>query len=59
MMNLLKIITTLILLGLFSNVKAQGYCDGPNESEDSNGVISLVGDDSGIECNFPHRMNIR
>jgi hypothetical protein len=52
MMNLLKIITTLTLLGFFSNVKAQGYCDGPNESEDSNGVISLVGDDNGIECEF-------
>ena len=52
MMNWLKIITTLIILGLFSNANAQGYCDGPNESEDSDGVITLVGDDSSIECNF-------
>ena len=52
MMNWLKIIATLTMLSFFSNANAQGYCDGPNESEDSDGVITLVGDDSGIECNF-------
>lgn len=52
MKNWIKIIVTLTTLGFFSNLSAQGYCDGPNESEDSNGVISLVGSDQNINCEF-------
>jgi hypothetical protein len=52
MSNWLKIIVTLTILGLFSNANAQGYCDGPNESEDSDGVITLQGTESGIDCAF-------
>ena len=52
MSNWLKIIVTLTILGLFSNANAQGYCDGPNESEDSDGVITLQGTEGGIDCAF-------
>jgi len=52
MRNWLKIIVTLTILGLFSNANAQGYCDGPNESEDSDGVITLQGTEGGIDCAF-------
>ena len=52
MRNWLKIIVTLTILGLFSNANAQGYCDGPNESEDSDGVITLQGTQDDIDCAF-------
>ena len=52
MRNWLKIIVTLTILGLFSNANAQGYCDGPNESEDSDGVITLQGTEGNIDCAF-------
>ena len=54
MMNWLKIISILtILLGFFSNVKAQGYCDSAGASEDTNGILTFSGSvDNMGNCNF-------
>ena len=52
MMNWLKIIAALTMFGFLSNANAQGYCDGPNESEDSDGVITLQGTQDDIDCAF-------
>ena len=51
-MNWIKIIAALTMFGFFSIVNAQGYCDGPNESEDSDGVITFQGTQDDIDCAF-------
>jgi len=52
MMKLIKLFSALIMLTVFSNANAQGYCDGPNESEDSDGVITFSGSQDDIDCAF-------
>lgn len=53
MMNWLKIIVTLTILGLFSNANAQGYCDSSGASEDADGVITFTGPEGAIgDCAF-------
>jgi len=53
MMKLIKLFSSLMMLAVFSNANAQGYCDSEGASEDSNGVITFTGNEEVMgDCAF-------